>query len=119
MRLSEFDFELSYRKGKFMDIADCLSRNAQRDTKFRDDSEDVTAAKAEWMGVVKYQNAFVNMWTNIFERGFDKGTLSVYNASIFRHPRSSLRLDDATIVRVRDGASASPLLGRHKVTAIP
>ena len=47
MRLSEFDFELSYRKGKFMDIADCLSRNAQRDTKFRDDSEDVTAAKAE------------------------------------------------------------------------
>ena len=72
-----------------------------------------------WRRVVKYQNAFVNMWTNIFERGFDKGTLSVYNASIFRHPRSSLRLDDATINRVRDGASASPLLGRHKVTAIP
>ena len=49
MRLSEFDFELSYRKGKFMDIADCLSRNSQRDSTHRDDSEDVTAAKAEWM----------------------------------------------------------------------
>jgi len=49
MRLSEFDFELSYRKGKFMDIADCLSRNSQRVSTHRDDSEDVTAAKAEWM----------------------------------------------------------------------
>ena len=49
MRLSEFNFELSYRKGKYMDIADCLSRNAQRDTKFRDDSEDIKVAKAEWM----------------------------------------------------------------------
>ena len=48
-RLSEFDFELSYRKGKFMDIAGCLSRNSQRDSTHRDDSEDVTAAKAEWM----------------------------------------------------------------------
>ena len=47
--LSEFDFELSYRKGKFMDIADCLSRNSQRDSTHRDDSEDVTAAKAEWV----------------------------------------------------------------------
>ena len=39
MRLSEFDFSLSYRKGKFMEIADCLSMNAQRDSKFRDDDE--------------------------------------------------------------------------------
>ena len=49
MRLSEFGFELSYRKGKFVDIADCLSRNSQRDSTHRDASEDVTAAKAEWM----------------------------------------------------------------------
>ena len=46
MRLSEFDFELSYRKAKFVDIADCLSINLQRDSTYRDDSEDVTAAKA-------------------------------------------------------------------------
>ena len=32
-----------------MDIADCLSRNSQRDSTRRDGSEDVTAAKAEWM----------------------------------------------------------------------
>ena len=74
----------------------------------------VTHSEMSRATVVEYQSAFVNMWTNIFERGFDKGTLSVYNASIFRHPRSSLRLEDATIVRVRDGASASPLLGRRK-----
>ena len=49
MRLSEFVFELSYRKGKFMNTADCLSRNSQRNSTHRDDSEDVTAAKAEWM----------------------------------------------------------------------
>ena len=49
MRLLEFDFELSYRKGKFVDIADCLSRNPQRVSTHRDDSEDVTAAKAEWI----------------------------------------------------------------------
>ena len=56
--------------------------------------------------VARCQNAFVNMWTSIFGRGFDKGTLNVCNASIFRHPRSSLRLDDATIARVKDYAKA-------------
>ena len=59
-----------------------------------------------WKRVARCQNAFVNMWTSIFGRGFDKGTLNVYNASIFRHPRSSLRLDDATIARVKDYAKA-------------
>ena len=59
-----------------------------------------------WKRVVRCQNAFVNMWTSIFERGFDKGILNVYNASIFRHPRSSPRLDDATIVRVKVYAQA-------------
>jgi hypothetical protein len=59
-----------------------------------------------WKRVVRCQNAFVNMWTSIFERGFDKGILNVYNASIFRHPRSSPRLDDATIVHVKVYAQA-------------
>ena len=43
LRLSEFDFELEYRQGSRMQIADCLSRNSQRDTQWREDDEEMPA----------------------------------------------------------------------------
>ena len=43
LRLSEFDFELEYRQGSRMHIADCLSRNSQRDTQWREDDEEMPA----------------------------------------------------------------------------
>ena len=44
LRLSEFDFELEYRKGARMQIADCLSRNSQRDSEWREDDEEMMPA---------------------------------------------------------------------------
>ena len=43
LRLSEFDFELEYRQGSRMQIADCLSRNSQRDTQWRENDEEMPA----------------------------------------------------------------------------
>ena len=45
LRLSEFDFELEYRQGSRMQIAgqNCLSRNSQRDTQWREDDEEMPA----------------------------------------------------------------------------
>jgi hypothetical protein len=53
LRLSEFDFELEYRKGARMQIADCLSRNSQRDSEWREDDEEMPA------GIIKSEDLFV------------------------------------------------------------
>ena len=48
--LFEFDFELEYRKGARMQIADCLSRNSQRDSEWREDDEEMPA------GIIKSED---------------------------------------------------------------
>ena len=53
LRLSEFDFELAYRKGARMQMADCLSRNSQRDSEWREDDEEMPA------GIIKSEDLFV------------------------------------------------------------
>ena len=50
LRLSDFDFELEYRKGAKMQIADCLSRNSQRDSEWREDDEEMPA------GIIKSED---------------------------------------------------------------
>ena len=53
LRLAEFQAEVSWRKGKHMHVADCLSRNSVRSTKDEEDAEDtevpVTCAFPEMM----------------------------------------------------------------------
>jgi hypothetical protein len=53
LRLSEFDFELQYRKGARMQIADCLSRNSQRESEWREYDEEMPA------GIIKSEDLFV------------------------------------------------------------
>ena len=69
LRLSEFDFELAYRKGSRMKVADCLSRNSQRDSEWRDDDEEMPANAINSEGLLGVQPQTAELLVVQLEKG--------------------------------------------------
>ena len=69
LRLSEFDFELEYRKGSRMQVADCLSRNSQRDSEWRDDDEEMPANAINSEGLFGVQPQTAELLVVQLEKG--------------------------------------------------